>query len=62
MFVIQRSGISDQAGFSGLANNRAGFSILSATTRDLRFIAVSDVNPADLDLLVSVVVKAQSPG
>jgi hypothetical protein len=45
-----------------MANNRAGFSIHYAATRDLRFIAVSDVNPADLDLLVSAVVKAQSPG
>jgi anti-sigma factor RsiW len=61
VFVIQRTGISDNPAFSRMANNRAGFSIQSATTRDLRFIAVSDVNPADLDLLVSAVVKAQSP-
>jgi anti-sigma factor RsiW len=62
VFVIQRTGISDNPTFSRIANNRAGFSIHYATTRDLRFIAVSDVNPADLDLLVSAVVKAQSPG
>jgi hypothetical protein len=61
VFVIQRTGVSDNPAFSRMANNRAGFSIQSATTRDLRFIAVSDVNPADLDLLVSAVVKAQSP-
>jgi hypothetical protein len=60
--VIQRTGTSDNPAFSRMANNRAGFSIHYATTRDLRFIAVSDVNPADLDLLVSAVVKAQSPG
>jgi anti-sigma factor RsiW len=62
VFVIQRTGISDNPAFSRMANNRAGFSIHYAATRDLRFIAVSDVNPADLDLLVSAVVKAQSPG
>jgi anti-sigma factor RsiW len=62
VFVVQRTGISDNPAFSLMANNRAGFSIHYAATRDLRFVAVSDVNPADLDLLVSTVVKAQSPG
>jgi anti-sigma factor RsiW len=61
VFVLQRTGISDNPAFSRMANNRAGFSIHSATTRDLRLIFVSDVNPADLDLLASAVVGAQSP-
>lgn len=41
--------------------DQAGFTIHYATTRDLRIIAVSDVSPADLDLLVSALVEAQSP-
>lgn len=42
-----------------LSRNRSGFTIHSATTSDLRIIAVSDVNPADLDRLVGVLVQAQ---
>jgi anti-sigma factor RsiW len=61
IFLIQRAGISDNLALSRMANNRAGFSIHSYTTHDLRIIAVSDVNPADLDLLASAVVQAQSP-
>ena len=41
--------------------NRSGFTIRYATTQDLHIVAVSDVNPADLDLLVSALVQAQSP-
>jgi anti-sigma factor RsiW len=44
-----------------LPGNRAGFTLQTATTPDLRIIAVSDVNPADLDLLVASMVHAQSP-
>ena len=40
-------------------STRSGFAIRSATTRDLRIVAVSDVNPADLDLLIAILVKAQ---
>ena len=47
--------------FSILPNNRSGFTINSATTKDLRIVAVSDVNPADLHALVSTLVQAQSP-
>src|SRR6202035_5334129 len=36
------------------------FTIHSATTPDLQIVAVSDVNPADLDALVAVLAKAQS--
>jgi len=45
---------------TGLPRTRAGFTIDSATTRDLRIIAVSDVNPADLNLLVASLVRVQS--
>jgi hypothetical protein len=34
----------------------------AATTRDLRILAVSDVNPGDLDLLVASLVQAQPNG
>jgi anti-sigma factor RsiW len=44
-----------------LPSIRAGFTLQTATTADLRIIAVSDVNPADLDLLVVSLVHAQSP-
>ena len=38
----------------------SAFTIDSATTRELCILAVSDVNPADLDLLVASLVRAQS--
>ena len=44
---------------TSLPSTRAGFSLHSATTPDLRIVAVSDVSPADLDLLVSALVRAQ---
>jgi anti-sigma factor RsiW len=44
-----------------LPSTRAGFTLQTATTPDLRIIAISDVNPADLDLLVASLVHAQSP-
>jgi anti-sigma factor RsiW len=47
---------------STLPSTRAGFTLRTATTLDLRIIAVSDVNPADLDLLVASLVQAQLPG
>ena len=42
-----------------LPPTRAGFTLHTATTPDLRIIAVSDVNPADLDRLVASLVHAQ---
>jgi anti-sigma factor RsiW len=45
-----------------LPGTRRGFTIHSATTPDLHMIAVSDVNPADLDLLLAALVQAQNPG
>jgi anti-sigma factor RsiW len=44
-----------------LPRTRSGFAIHYATTPDLRIVAVSDVNPADLDLLLSALVHAQLP-
>lgn len=57
VFVTQRSGGPNLIALPGV---RSGFTIHSASTRDLRIVAVSDVNPADLDALVAVLVKAQS--
>jgi anti-sigma factor RsiW len=58
VFLIQRS-----AGPTAtvLPRIRSGFTIHSASTQDLCIFAVSDVNPADLDLLVSALKDAQSP-
>ena len=44
-----------------LPATRAGFTLHTATTSDLRIIAVSDVNPAELDSLVTSLVQAQNP-
>lgn len=43
-----------------LPTSRAGFTLHTATTPDLRIVAVSDVNPADLDNLIAALVKAQA--
>jgi anti-sigma factor RsiW len=45
---------------TALPTTHAGFTIQSANTRELCILAVSDVNPADLDLLVASLVRAQS--
>ena len=57
IFLIQRANGPMLAGFP---HARAGFSIDSATTRELQILAVSDVNPADLDLLVASLARANS--
>jgi anti-sigma factor RsiW len=57
VFLTQRSGSSIATVLPG---TRSGFAIRRASTRDLQIAAVSDVNPADLDLLVSALVQAQS--
>ena len=57
VFVTQRSGAPNLA---TLPVVRSGFSIDSATTPGLQIVAVSDVNPAELDALVAVLAKAQS--
>jgi anti-sigma factor RsiW len=58
VFLTQRFG---GPSLTALPGTRSGFTIHSATTEDLRIVAVSDVNPADLDALVATLVQAQSP-
>ena len=43
-----------------LRSGRAGFNLHTAATPDLRIVAVSDVNPADLDNLIAALVNAQA--
>jgi len=57
VFLTQRSGSPIVAVLPG---TQSGFTIHHAMTNDLRIFAVSDVNPADLDLLVSALVEAQT--
>jgi anti-sigma factor RsiW len=45
---------------TGLPKGRAGFTIHSATASHLHIIAVSDVNPAELDLLIAVLARVQT--
>jgi len=42
-----------------LPSTRAGFNLRTATTSDLNIVAVSDVNPADLDFLMAALVSIQ---
>jgi anti-sigma factor RsiW len=58
VFLTQRSGSPIATLLPGI---RSGFTIHSATTSDLRIVAVSDVTAVDLDLLVSALKQAQSP-
>jgi anti-sigma factor RsiW len=58
IFLTQRS---TSPTLTTLPNTRAGFNLQTATTSDLRIVAVSDVNPADLDLLVAALVHIQKP-
>jgi anti-sigma factor RsiW len=58
VFLTQRS---SGPTLTTVPSTRAGFTLQTATTPDLRIIAVSDVNPTDLDLLVASLVHAQSP-
>jgi anti-sigma factor RsiW len=58
VFLTQRSSSSITTLMHG---TRSGFAIHYATTPDLRIVAVSDVNPADLDFLLAALVQAQSP-
>jgi anti-sigma factor RsiW len=58
VFLTQRSSSPTPTLLHGI---RSGFTIHYATTPDLRIVAVSDVNPADLDLLLSALVQVQSP-
>ena len=58
VFLTQRS---TSPTLTTLPSTRAGFTLHTATTPDLRIIAVSDVNPADLDNLIAALVHAQTP-
>jgi anti-sigma factor RsiW len=58
VFLTQRS---TGPNFTTMPTTRAGFTLHTATTPDLRLIAVSDVNPADLDNLIAALVQAQRP-
>ena len=58
IFLTQRA---TRSTFTTLPSTRAGFTLHAATTSDLSIVAVSDVNPADLDLLIAALVQAQSP-
>ena len=58
IFLTQRA--NGPTTLNSLPSTRAGFTLHTATTPDLRIVAISDVNPADLDLLVASLVHAQS--
>jgi anti-sigma factor RsiW len=58
VFLTQRAGGPI---FTTLPNTRSGFTIDSATIKDLHIVAVSDVNPADLNALVTTLLHAQTP-
>jgi anti-sigma factor RsiW len=58
VFLTQRAGGPI---FTTLPNTRSGFTIDSATTKALHIVAVSDVNPADLNALVTTLLHAQTP-
>jgi anti-sigma factor RsiW len=56
IFVTQRA----NGPVTALQSTNAGFTIASANTPDLCIVAVSDINPADLELLVASLVRVQS--
>jgi anti-sigma factor RsiW len=56
-FLTQRS---SSPTLTALPSTLAGFNLRTATTPDLRIIAVSDVNPADLDNLIAALIQAQA--
>jgi anti-sigma factor RsiW len=55
-FLTQRS---SSPTLTALPSTLAGFNLRTATTPDLRIIAVSDVNPSDLDNLMAALIQAQ---
>jgi anti-sigma factor RsiW len=57
VFLTQRT---TDPNLTALPNSRAGFTLHTATTQNLRIIAVSDVNPAELDALLNTLVHAQN--
>ena len=57
IFLTQRS---TSPTLAALPKTLAGFTLRTATTSDLRIIAVSDVNPSDLDNLLTALVQTQN--
>lgn len=57
IFLMQRASAPLLAALPG---RRSGFNIESDTTRDLCILAVSDVNPLELDQLLKSLARAQS--
>ena len=57
-FLTQRS---TSPTLTAIPSTLAGFTLRMANTPDLRIIAVSDVNPSDLDKLLASLVQAQKP-
>jgi hypothetical protein len=57
VFLTQRA---TSPTLASLPKARAGFTLHTVTTADLRIVAVSDVNPADLDLLLASLAKSQA--
>jgi anti-sigma factor RsiW len=56
VFVTQQSSFA-----SAPASTRSGFALRSATAGDLRLIAVGDVDPPQLDRLLSSLASVQQP-
>jgi len=56
IFLMQRAASPSFA----LHGTRAGFTIHEAATQDLHLVAVSNVNPDDLDNLIAALVRAQA--
>jgi anti-sigma factor RsiW len=56
VFLTQRS---TGPALATLPGSRAGFTLRTATTGELRIVAVSNVNPAELDALLAALVHAQ---
>lgn len=59
IFVTQRSGLLP---LLHQPSSRSGFAIRYATTQELQIAAISDVNPAELNQLVTVLAEAQPAG
>jgi anti-sigma factor RsiW len=57
VFLTQRA---TGPSLAALPVTRAGFTLHTATTPDLRIVAVSDVNPGDLNNLMAALVQAQA--
>lgn len=63
LFTIHKHHVSvfvtERSAFPSLRSSRSGFSFRTATAAHLRFIAVSDVNPAEIEALLDSLAKVQ---